>query len=108
MKGVMAYIFVFIVAFVLTVMTFMLFIPLSTNMIHQFANAGEQIISQVNDTENPELKQNLNDAIQGLRNSEQILAFFVKYSWIFIIIVVVFTLFMFARSQVEYPEYVIR
>jgi len=108
MKGVMAYIFVFIVAFILTVMIFMLFIPLSTNMIHQFANAGEQIISQVNDTQNPELEQSLNDAVQGLRNSEEILSFFVKYSWIFIIIVVVFTLFMFARSQVEYPEYAFR
>jgi Na+-driven multidrug efflux pump len=108
MKGVLAYIFVFIVAFILTVMIFMLFIPLSTNMIHHFATAGEQIISQVNDTENPELKQSLNEAIQGLRNSEEILSFFVKYSWIFIIIVVVFTLFMFARSQVEYPEYAIR
>ena len=108
MKGVLAYIFVFIVAFILTVMIFMLFIPLSTNMIHQFATAGEQIISQVNDTENPELRQSLNEAIQGLRNSEEILSFFVKYSWIFIIIVVVFTLFMFARSQVEYPEYAIR
>jgi len=108
MKGVMAYIFVFMVTFILTVMVFMLFIPLSTNMIHQFADAGEQIISQINETENPEIRQNLNDAVRGLRNAEEILTFFVKYSWIFIIAIVIFTLFMFARSQVEYPQYAIR
>lgn len=108
-KAVLGYFLVFIFSATMLVFLFSFAIPFLTSFTTDLYVAGETIIIDAQDElgniQNATIRSQIQDNLQNMQAATQeninYMAFFYQYSWVFIILIVTFTLFMIARSIVE-------
>jgi len=105
----LAYFMVFVFAAFTLITLFALFSPMMIDMNTAFYEAGENIldgaVDKIQNIQDEDVKTAINESVENAKDSTAdqiaILAGFFQYAWIFIIIVVVFVIFIVARSNVE-------
>lgn len=111
--AVFGYFLVFILSAVMLVSLFSFFIPFlidfSTDMYlagdDLIANTEEKIAAINNATIRAQIQNNLDNMQSATAENIDYLAFFYQYSWIFIILIITFSIFMIARQTVETKGY---
>ncbi len=101
-KGVVGMWLVFIIMSVLLLFLFGFAVPILIEFNTQFYSAGNDILNSINTSTLPAVA---NESIEAARTStsQQIsaLSFFYQYSWLIILIIILFILFMRTRTIVE-------
>lgn len=88
-------------------------IPFMTSFTIDLYTAGDSIIADAEDEianiTNTTIRQQIQDNLQNMQAATQenidYLSFFYQYSWVFIIVIITFSIFMIARSMVETKGY---
>lgn len=112
-EAVLGYFFAFIFAVVMLVFLFSFAIPFMVDFTTDMYIASESIIDDTEDKiasiTNVTIRQQIQNSIDNMQSAtvENIdyLSFFYQYSWLFIVIVVTFTIFILARQTVETKGY---
>lgn len=106
-KGVISFVFVFIVLAVIASFIFAFSIPFLIGVNTSMFNAGSASldIAVVDDIQNAEVRNAINATITSAQEStqEQIetMSFFYRYSWVFIIIIIALVMYLLTRESVE-------
>lgn len=111
--GVLGYFMVFVFASVMLVFLFSFAVPFLIDFTTDMYLASEDIISDIEDKideiSNATIKTQIQDNIDNMQaaTAENVgyLSFFYIYGWIFIIVVVTFTILILARRTVETKGY---
>lgn len=112
-EAVLGYFLVLIFSVTMLVFLFSFAIPFLTEFTTDMYVAGDNIIadaeSKIGNISNVTIRTNIQNNLQDMQSAtaENIgyLSFFYQYSWIFIVIVVTFTIFILARRMVEVKGY---
>jgi len=107
--GSLSYFLVFVYLGTITVFLFAIGIPFLISFSSGLYVAGDDIIGDASETigqiENVEIKERiqatLTNAQSSTENTIDILSFFFQYSWVFVMLIITFTIFIIARKNVE-------
>jgi predicted PurR-regulated permease PerM len=107
--AVLGFFFAFILAATMLVFLFACAIPFLIGFTTDLYSASDSIIedakNNIEDISNTTIRDRIQDNLQKMQDATEeninYLSFFYQYGWIFVIIVVVFTIFMLARQVVE-------
>jgi len=108
-NAILGYFIAFLLSGTMLVFLFGFAIPFMTNFTTDMYAAGDDIIAMseenLEDIRNATIRTRILNNLQTMQDSTEetvnYLSFFYQYSWIFIIIIIVFTMFMLARKVVE-------
>lgn len=108
-KGVVAYFMVFVFMAIILVFLFGFAIPMLMDMQVGLYAGGEialddayNWLDKINDTTvKTQIQNTLDSSKNSIPDQNEVLGFFFQYSWIIIIVVVLFVVFMFTRTTVE-------
>ena len=108
-EAVLGYFVAFILSVTMLVFLFGFAIPFMTNFTVDMYAAGDDIIAMseenLDNIQNATIRNRIMNNLQTMQDSTEetvnYLSFFYQYSWIFVIVIVVFTMFMLARKVVE-------
>lgn len=100
----------FLIAATLIILITAVFAPLGSLLSSQFYAAGEDILSQANDSINnitdaavkAEIQSMIGEARNAQENNIEVTTSMFKYSWIFVIALAGIIVFLFTRRMVEY------
>jgi predicted PurR-regulated permease PerM len=109
-KGVISMFIIFIIAAIVGVLIFAVFIPMGISFTTTMYHEGDTLIADANTTANlisdPTVKANLQDAFAEARGQTEnhitFLSFLYQYGWIFVVGLVALVLFVYTRRLVEY------
>lgn len=105
-KGILAFIFIFVLLFTLLLVIFAVIIPFLQTFLSGTIEMGNEILNSVEPEalEHPAVNESINMAKEGLEESEKILGYLVKYSWLIILLIITVVLFVNARKVSEYEK----
>jgi len=106
--GSLSYFFIFIYLAIILLTLFAIAIPMLINVNSHFYNAGQDIIDMANDQfvigdseVAAAVAESMGDASDSTADQIMILSGFFQYSWIIIVGVITFVIYIIARSTVE-------
>ena len=102
-KGIIGMFLIFVFLSVILIFLFGFGIPMLIEFNTNMYNAGVDVI---NSTDISNLPQDAQDVINSAKDSVpqqiNILSFFWKYSWVIVMLIVIFILFMKSRKEIEF------
>lgn len=109
----LGYFLVLVFSVSMLVFLFSFAIPFLTDFTTDMYIAGDDITQRteekISEISNTTIRQNIQDALDNMQSATaeniQNLGFFYQYSWILIVLIVTFTLFILARKVVETKGY---
>lgn len=108
-RGFIAYAVIFFVLLVFLIFMFAFIIPVSLNINTKMYVSGEDQLNDALDSisqiQDENVQADLNATVLAARDGSiegvGVLAFFIQYSWIFIVVVIVFVVVMLAQQNVQ-------
>lgn len=109
----LGYFLILVFSVSMLVFLFSFAIPFLTDFTTDMYIAGDDITQRteekISEISNTTIRQNIQDALDNMQSATaeniQNLGFFYQYSWILIVLIVTFTLFILARKVVETKGY---
>ena len=112
-EAVLGFFLIFVFSATMLVFLFSFAIPFLTNFTTSLYVAGDDVIAdaetKIDEIQNVTIREQIKSNLQNMQAATQeninYMAFFYQYSWILVIVIITFMLFMLARSIVETKGY---